>query len=100
MSGEKLTREERLRCFDELVYSITHGIEGVGWKTQTWGMLTTIDQVHKIFEEIMQRPVWTNEMGSTGIKMMREELSNGMDAPNPLESYSQIKRVLGTGVES
>ena len=90
MSGEQTPREERLRQFDELVASGDNGVKGVGWPTRTWGMITGFSRIHELFEEIMQRPVWTHEMGTTGLKLMREELEHDMEPLNPIESLKRV----------
>ena len=83
-------RMKRLKVFDELVASSENGILDVGWPTKTWGLITSFDRIHQLFEEIMHRPVWTHEMGTDGLKLMREELEKGKEPLHPIESLRRL----------
>lgn len=99
MNKKQTTKEERLRQFDELVYSGSHGVKGVGWPTKTWGMITSFSKIHELFEEIMHRPVWTHEMAYP--QLLREELEYNMEPLNPIDSLRRISphaKIIGTVV--
>lgn len=91
MSDDSIkTRKERLRMFDELVLTSKNGIKRVGWPTETWGMITSFSRIHQLFEDIMHRPVWTHELSTTGLKLLRDELENNLDALNPVKSLMAV----------
>ncbi|MHB1910375.1 MAG: hypothetical protein ACYCQJ_16135 [Nitrososphaerales archaeon] len=85
-----LSREERLKRFDELTYAAEHGILNVGWPTKRWGMITSFSRIHRLYELIMQRKVWTHEMGTKGLANMRLELEDKKQWEGPIGSLVEI----------
>jgi len=81
---------ERLRRFDELVVAGSHGVKDVGWPTNTWGMITTFHRMHQLFEEVMERPVYTHEMGTVGLAWMRQELEEKTAPVDPITSMLHV----------
>lgn len=69
--------EERLACFDALIVLAERGC------------LVPMEAYQKTMTVIMERPVWTIELGTTGVEHLRNQLTGKEDSPNEILGYHE-----------